>query len=197
VSPPAIDYVERVRRGQVDLVVMPREVFTACDQFPHRVLFSDRFVVAVDADNPDVGDVISSEQFSAMPYQASSYGHETSPAEAQLDRLAIERNTEVATAFGLAPLVLRGTRRFALIHERLALALGGQSDLRLLEPPMALEPITQVAIWPDRVDSDAAHQWLRDRIVRRAAELDRDVDSRRVPDLPSAGLHLVGSGSAS
>jgi DNA-binding transcriptional LysR family regulator len=67
VSPPAIDYVERVRRGQVDLVVMPREVFTEFEEFPHQVLFSDRFVVAVDAANPDVGDTISLEQFTSMP----------------------------------------------------------------------------------------------------------------------------------
>jgi hypothetical protein len=32
--------------------------------------------------------------------------------------LGIARNTEVTTAFGLAPLLLRGARRIALIHER-------------------------------------------------------------------------------
>jgi DNA-binding transcriptional LysR family regulator len=171
ITPPAVDYVERVRRGQVDLVVMPREVFTSYEQFPHRVLFSDRFVVAVDAKNLEVGATISLEQFTSMPYQASSCGHEVSPAEAQLDRLGIQRNTEVTTAFGLAPLLLSGTRRVALIHERLAWALAGQSSLRLLEPPMALDPITQVAIWPSWIDADPAHQWLRDRIARLATEL--------------------------
>lgn len=196
VSPPALDYVDRVRRGQVDLVVMPREVFTSYDQFPHRVLFSDRFVVAVDAGNPEVGPSITLDQFSRLPYQASSCGHEVSPAEAQLDRLGIARSTEVTTAFGLAPVLLSGTRRIALIHERLALALAAQSGLRLLEPPMTLEPITQVAIWPARVDGDAAHRWLRDRIVALMAELDHDLEQRRTGDTAAVPLHLVGAGSA-
>lgn len=172
VVPPAADYVERVRRGQVDLAVMPQEVFTAYQEFPHQVLFRDRFVVAVDAANPDVGDSISAEQFSTMPYQASSCGHEVSPAEAQLDRLGIQRNTEVTTAFGLAPLLLQGTPRVALLHERLARSLAGQAGIRLLEPPFALEPITETAIWPTRVDKDPAHQWLRTRIARLATTLD-------------------------
>ena len=88
---------------------MPREVFTDYGSFPNQFLFSDRFVCAVDANNPDVGETISLEQFSSLPYLATSCGHEVSPAEAQLDQLGITRNTEVTTAFGLAPILLSGT----------------------------------------------------------------------------------------
>lgn len=194
ISPPAGDYVEKVRRGEVDLVVMPREVFTAYEQFPHHVLFSDRFVVAVDADNPLVGDSITLEQFTTLPYQASSCGHEVSPAEAQLDRLGIDRRTEVTTAFGLAPLLLTGTGRIALIHERLALDLAAQARLRLLEPPFPLDPITQVAIWPVRVADDPAHRWLRRRIVRLVSERGLADGARRDAER-RAELSLIGSAS--
>jgi DNA-binding transcriptional LysR family regulator len=115
-----------------------------------------------------------------------------SPAEAQLDRLGIQRSTEVTTAFGLAPLLLCGTPRIALIHERLALALAGQTALRLLEPPFPLDPITQVAIWPGRVDADPAHRWLRSRIARLATELDQRFETLRDTEQRST-LHLVGS----
>ncbi len=146
---------------------MPREVFTEYAQYPHHILFSDRFVVAVDANNQDVGDTISLEQLSTMPYQASSCGHEISTAEAQQDRLGIERNTEVTTAFGLAPLLLRETRRIAVIHERLALAMAGEADLRLLESPVEMEPITEVAIWPSRSDADPAPMAQASRLPPR------------------------------
>ena len=124
-----------------------REVLGSFQDFPHEELFQDRFVCAVDAANDAVGSSISLEEFSAMPYLATSCGHEVSPAEAQLDMPGISRNTEVTTAFGLAPLLLAGTRRIALIHERLAIQLAGQTSLRLLEPPMALQPITQLMLW--------------------------------------------------
>ena len=172
VSPPGDDYVERLARGRVDLVVLPREVFGPWRDYPHLPLFSDRFVCAVDADNDEVGSSITLGEFSALPYLATSCGHEVSPAEAQLDRLGIPRNTEITTAFGLAPLLLRGTRRIALVHERLALQLADQTRLRLLEPPMPLEPIHQLLVWSARSEHDPAHRWIRNRIVAFAEERD-------------------------
>ena len=172
VSPPGDDYVERLARGQVDLVVMPKEVFGPYRDFPNHPLFSDRFVCAVDADNVEVGGTITLEEFSTLPYLATSCGYEVSPAEAQLDRLGIARNTEITTAFGLAPLLLRGTRRIALVHERLARQLADQTSLRLLEPPMSLEPIHQLLLWANRAEHDPGHRWIRNRIVAFAEERD-------------------------
>jgi DNA-binding transcriptional LysR family regulator len=163
VSSPDDDYEERLRRGRVDLVIMPREVFVSHRDFSHR--FQDRFVCAVDADNCSVGGSISLEEFSTLPYLATSCGHEVLPAEAQLDMLGIARNTEVTTAFGLAPLLLRRTRRIALIHERLAWFLSDQTSLRLLEPPMPLQPINELMLWTSRVEADPGHQWLRRRVA--------------------------------
>ena len=102
-----------------------------------------------------------------------------SPAEAQLDRLGINRNTEITTAFGLAPLLLHGTRRIALVHERLARQLADQTSLRLLEPPMPLEPIHQLLLWADRAGHDPGHRWIRNRIVAFAEERDRPGPSGR------------------
>jgi DNA-binding transcriptional LysR family regulator len=152
---------------------MPREVFTDFESFPHQFLFSDRFVCAVDTNNPDVGEMISLEQFSSLPYLATSCGHEVSPAEAQLDQLGITRNTEVTTAFGLAPILLSNTRMIALLHERLARTMAHQTSLRLLEPPIPLLPINQLMLWNAHADADPAHQWLRQQLMAMAAELDR------------------------
>lgn len=139
---------------------------------PHRLLFEDRFVCAVDADNHEIGDSVSLEEFSSLPHLATLCGHEISLAEAQLDLLGVARNTEVTTAYGLAPPLLRGTRRIALIHERLAWLLADQTSLRLLEPPMPLQPIHQLMLWTPRAEHDPGLQWLRNRIVTFAEERD-------------------------
>jgi hypothetical protein len=101
-----------------------------------------------------------------------SCGHEVSPAEAQLDMLGVARNTKVTTAFGLAPLLLRGTRRIALIHQRLAWFLSDPTSLRLLQPPMPLQPINQLMLWTSRAENDPGHQWLRRRVAAFAEERD-------------------------
>ncbi len=170
VSPPGDDDAERLRGGRADLMIIPREVFATVDEHPNTFLFEERFVCAVDAENDRVGDTITLEEFSSLPYLATSCGHEISPVEAQLDRLGVRRSTEMTTAFGLAPMLLRGTRRIALIHERLARSMREQAGIRLLDPPMPLEPINQMMVWTTRVDSDPGHQWLRSRVLAVANE---------------------------
>ena len=139
-------------------------MFASYREFPRRDLLDDRLVRAVDASNDTVGDSITLAEFSALPCLATACGHEVSPAEAQLDALGIARTTEIPTAFGLAPLLLRGTHRIALIHERLALFPAEPTSRRLLEPPMPLQPIHQLMLWANRSEHHPAHQWLQRRI---------------------------------
>lgn len=171
VSPPGDDYVERLRQGRSELAIMPREAFTSYREFSHVPLFDDTFVVAVDAGNPVVGTTISREEFSSLPYLATSCGHQVSPVESQLDAMGIVRNTELTTAFGLAPLLLRETGMIALIHARMASAMADKATLRLLDPPVPLQPIHELLLWPDHCDGDPAHEWLRDSLSAAAAAL--------------------------
>lgn len=174
ITPTGDDYVERLQRNQVDLLIVPREAMSEVvrvEDFPHRVLFRDRYLVAVDKNHPDVGDEMTSEQFSTLPYLATSSGALRSLAEMQLDFLGVTRNTEITTAFGVAPFLLKGTRLVTLIAERLAHRVAEVAGLRLLDPPMELQPITEVMVWMPRNDADPAHEWLRQRLVDLAAEL--------------------------
>lgn len=178
---PGDDYAERLRRGQVELVIMPRAVFTEHQSFPNLELFQDRFVCAVDANNTAVGEAMSLEQFSSLPYLATSCGHEVSSVEAQMNRLGIPRNTQVTTTIGLAPVLVSGSDMITMTHERLASVMASRATLRLLEPPMQLQPIHQLMLWAPRSDDDPGHRWLRRRLVMLANELTANV--RR--DLPA------------
>ncbi len=135
--------------------------------------------MAVDENHPEVGDEITLEQFSTLPYLATSSGHRRSLAEMQLDFLGVPRNTEITAGFGLAPFLLRGTRLITLVHERLALHIGEAAGIRLLEPPIPrLQPITEIMAWTSRTDQDAGHRWLRDRLL--------DLAGQQRPSGPSA-----------
>lgn len=102
------DYTEDLRREQADLLVVPRELLPAQTGYAQAPLFSDEYVVAVDADNPDVGSEIGIEQFSTLPYLAYQSAGRASLADLQLDQLQIRRNVEVtAQSFLIAPLLLR------------------------------------------------------------------------------------------
>ncbi len=69
----------------------------------------------------------------------------------------------------------------ALVRERLALALADQT-LRLLEPPMPLQPIHLLMLWTSSADADPGHSWLRRRILSLIAELDGATGPERSSD---------------
>jgi DNA-binding transcriptional LysR family regulator len=67
---------------------------------------------------------------------------------------------------------------FAFRSSRLAVSPAQQrlertADVRFLEPPMDLPPITEMLWWNPRRTMDPAHAWLRARIAEIAAELDQ------------------------
>jgi DNA-binding transcriptional LysR family regulator len=173
IFPTGDDFADQLRRNLVDLLIVPREAMEVHADFPHHVLYRDRYLVAVDEDHPDVGDTITAEQFSTLPYLATSSGHLRSLAEMQLDFLGVPRNVEITTAFGVAPFLLKGTRLITLIHERLADQVRETAGLKVMEPPIPrLQPITEIMLWTKRTDGDKAHQWLRQRLLDLAQELD-------------------------
>lgn len=180
ITPTGDDFVERIRRHQADLLLLPREVFArfaTVEDFPHQVLFRDRYVCAVDADHPGIRDEITFEQFTTLPYLATSSGTAVpSLAELQLDVLGIPRNTEITAGFLTAPFLLAGSRMVTLTYETLARRMTGPAGLRVLEPPIPqLPPVTQMMVWPARYDGDPGHQWMRQALIDRAAEADGTV----------------------
>ncbi|MCK6208962.1 LysR family transcriptional regulator [Georgenia sp. EYE_87] len=166
------DYVDRLRRHETDLLIMPKEVFPGHTRYPHQALFVDRYVCAVDADNPDIAVELDLETFSRVPYLAVNIGQLPSSAELRLDALGILRSIHVTTQAPLAaPFMLRGTRMLMMIQERLGRLIRSQAGIRLLEPPVPLGPLTTVMIWGQHLDADPAHGWLRERAAEVAAEL--------------------------
>jgi DNA-binding transcriptional LysR family regulator len=197
VSDPAVDDSERLRRNQVDLLVTPRKAFPHHQSFRRTFLFSDRLLCAVDRHNEAVGDKLSLEQFSSLPYLATSCGRSITTAEAQLDRLGIPRNIEFSTTFGMVPTLVSGAQMMALIHERLALAIADQTTLRLLEPPMPLQPIHLLMLWTSSAEIDPGHTWLRRRILSLIAGLDGATGPERSSDssCPISRLEASAAGS--
>lgn len=172
VHPITPQFLDQLRRGQVDMLVMPTEFAGDVRGLPSSVLFTERFLCAVAADHSTVTDRITLEQFRILPYLALTVGTLAAPAEVQLDTLGIPRNVEVTTqSFVTAPFLLAGTRLVCLVHERLGRQLAPLTGIRLLPPPMPLKPINEALIWNPRHTDDPAHRWLRSRIAALAAEI--------------------------
>lgn len=164
----------QLRRGEVDLVIVPRELFSRRPVFPHVELFSDRWVIVVDADG-DVGAdgrAITSEEMQQMRFAAYHSGTITPIPDQELDRLGVALDVEVVTqAFVLAPFLIRGTPLATITLERLARELAEPARLRLLESPHPLPEIHEEMYWSPRFTEDPAHRWLRSVVAEHSARL--------------------------
>jgi LysR family nod box-dependent transcriptional activator len=163
-----------LEHSQVDLVIMPREITSpAMAHFPQRALYTDRYVAAVWNEHREVTDTLDVGQLTELRYVRY---HSTSggPAfvDVQLARLGIHPNVALSTlSFTLVPWMLPGTSLFAFVHERLVNSTPVRRELKVLEPPVPLEPLVETMYWHPVFHNDPAHYWLRECVTTLAANL--------------------------
>lgn len=171
VVPVGPDYADLLRRGQVDLLIVPTAVAGRLP-FPHARLFTERYVLACDRDNEAVTDPVEPEQFSRLPYLSYGLGALQGLAELELAEAGVECRVEVSTqSLVSAPFLLTGTNLVSLIQERLGQRFGEYANLRLMEPPIPLRPVVEALYWNPRHTEDPAHRWLRTQLVEQARTL--------------------------
>jgi DNA-binding transcriptional LysR family regulator len=166
------DVVSDLRRDQVDLALVPREMMPERVGLPHVDLFQDRYVCAVAITNRAVGDRLTPEEFARQPQLAS--GGDALPAlgQRQLGALGATPLAEVSTQTSLlAPFLLADTDLVTLVLERLGRELQEPAGIRLVEPPVPLQTITEAMYWSPRRADDPSHRWLRQQVQRTAARL--------------------------
>jgi hypothetical protein len=80
----------------------------------------------------------------------------------KLAEMGITPRTEVATSSFARPAVPVGRHRLvAMMHLRFAQRIAEVAEIRLLDPPIALEPIVETMYWHPRRAFDPGHRWLR------------------------------------
>lgn len=150
--------VAATEHHEVDLSIGAFPSFSeACSE----VLYTDRWLCAVSADHPEVGDHMSLELFCRLPHLEWRLSTPVIQSHAELLYAArgIQRQVLLTTeSFALLPALLRGSRMVALVHARLARQVPG---LKLLEPPVPIPDVDESMYWSRSVDPDPGHTWLR------------------------------------
>jgi DNA-binding transcriptional LysR family regulator len=165
------DFVNKLRRGSADLLIYPIDLAEPLSGLPRTVLFSDRFVLAADRDNPDIDGDIDIERFSKLPFAGVS-GDVPSVVESQLEARGIVTRVEVVTeTHVIVPFLLTGTRLVSLVQERLVRAVSKHGALRTVSSPVELRPLVEAMYWTTRSSDDPAHRWLRSRLADLAAHI--------------------------
>ncbi|MGW5863519.1 LysR family transcriptional regulator [Streptomyces sp. NPDC055239] len=156
-----------------DGLLMPHGVVS---DFPATDLYEDRWVFLVADDHPDVGDRLTREDLARLPWVTYQRTYDA-PAVRQLGMLGIEPRVEVSVdSFQTLPLLVAGTRRIALVQERLARLLAPVAPVRALAPPYEAVPLREALWWHPVHTHDAAHIWLRETAAEVGSRIRETAD---------------------
>ncbi len=168
----------RIEYGEVDLCLCldSLQLFDVCahpDALRSVRLRPVRWVCAVDREHPTVGDSISTEQYFSLPHVFGRPNGYAATAEELVHRLLdIELPVHITVPSLLhLPLVLRGTRLIATLPERVAQMFAATLPIKTFPLPFETPALHEILLWHKRNESDPAHAWLRDLLVRLTQEL--------------------------
>ncbi|MBX9395088.1 LysR family transcriptional regulator [Streptomyces sp. TRM72054] len=151
-----------------DGLLMPRGIIGG---FPAVDLFTDRWAFLVAEANDEVGDQLTMDDLARLPWVIYQRAYDA-PAARQLSMLGVDPRVEISVdSFQALPFLVAGTRRIALVQQRLAELLRGVAAVRLMEPPYGAVPLQEALWWHPVHTHDAAHIWLRETAARVGAEL--------------------------
>ncbi|MEU9269966.1 LysR family transcriptional regulator [Streptomyces sp. NPDC048251] len=167
-----------------DGLLMPHGVISG---FPAVELFTDGWAFLVAETNDEVGDRLTMDDLARLPWVTYQRTYDA-PAARQLSMLGIEPRVEVSVdSFQVLPFLVAGTRRIALVQQRLAEQLRGVAAVRVMAAPYEVVPLQEALWWHPVHTHDAAHMWLRDTAARVGAELSALASGPRAASAASRG----------
>jgi len=183
VTPVVVDGAPDSLRS-IDALVLPHGFIT---EIPHLDLFSDSWMCLVSSDNTEVGDVLTMEQLSRMPWVHTFHSTTAFTAAArQLQVLGIEpRVKAVVESFLALPFLVAGTDRIGLIQANLVPRLTMAGDVRALPCPYDVVPLVEAMWWHPAYTADPEHAWLREIFAEAGRSIDAaTADRRQATDAP-------------
>lgn len=181
----------QLREGGADLAIgiygeLPQEMKS-------RVLLTDRFVVVVREGHPGVGKRISLEQYIRLQHlQIAPRGRPGGYVDDVLRDGGLSRHVTRALPYFLPGLYVTSKTDYVLtVSERVARQMAPSLGLRILEPPIELQPYALSLVWHPRFDGDPGHRFVRNAFVEAArasaAETHQDARVRLDPTDPTSG----------
>jgi DNA-binding transcriptional LysR family regulator len=163
---------EDFERGDIDLALSPDEYVSP--NHPAELLFEERFVTVGWARNPLMNRRLKKVDFVRSAHVAVAIGPNSHPdyAERHLQSHAEGRTIEVyAPSFAVVPWLVIGTRRIAVMHERLANVVAKNLPLKIQPLPFEIPPMREMIQYHSARSHDSAVAWLRARLHEMAQKL--------------------------
>jgi DNA-binding transcriptional LysR family regulator len=156
-----------MERGRLDLVLCTDDEVIP-PHFQSDVLYKERVICVVAKENPLPRQLTLKRYLDSWHITVRIKGSEPTIVEKSLASLGVKRLSVIRMPYLWAALrSVAGTKFMVTVPGRLAKAIESDRALRILKPPPELRPFKYLMVWHRRMNSDAAHTWLR-QIIKKA-----------------------------
>ncbi len=169
---PSDETLSRLVAGEVDLA-------TAVDPPEGRDLFNaalaeESFVCVMRTGHPLVTGRLTVKRLLEFPHVlVTAHGASAGLVDRALAARGVRRRVPVSVpGFAAAFALLAQNDLVAILPERISRSQAARYGLALRPPPLALPGYTLCIVWHQRTAHDAAHRWLRERLLALAAAPD-------------------------
>jgi DNA-binding transcriptional LysR family regulator len=153
--------LDALERGRLDLLLNADDGHIPA-QFEREALFEEEFVcvVAKDSGYPRA---LTLEQYLAAPHiGVGILGVAQTIPEKRLAGAAVKRHVPIRVPYFTAAMrSVAGTRLIATVPRRIAEHDARDAALKIVKPPKVMSGFTYLMAWHPRMNTDAAHVWLR------------------------------------
>jgi LysR family nod box-dependent transcriptional activator len=156
-------YNDALAQGDIDFLIQPNLYMN--NDHPKALLFEDSYSCVVSRDNPFVGETLSNEVYLSLGHVVINLGEMRAPSfeEDFAKKFGQDRRIEVSTSnFNTLPHLVVGTHRITVMHTRLARIHAETLPIKIINTPEPIPVLKEYIQWNQILDSDPAHQWLRE-----------------------------------
>ena len=165
-SPLRDEVFDLIERGRIDLILHADD-----DNIPshlsRQAIFEEEFICVV-AQSSFYGDRLTLDQYlNASHVGVTIFGGSQTIPDQRLAENGLKRQIAFGVPFfAVAMHMVGGTDLIATVPKRMAMFKGLGPDLRFVNAPEIMGKFTYQMIWHPRMESDAAHLWLRKAVQK-------------------------------
>jgi DNA-binding transcriptional LysR family regulator len=160
-SPLSDEVFEAMDRGRIDLLLYADDGNVPA-HLSRTTIFEEEFVCVVSKDSPYAHKITLNQYLEAVHIGIAILGGSQTIPDQRLASSGLKRNYAFRVPyFEVAIRTVPGTKLIATVPKRIAISEGQNSGWRVVKAPKPMERFRYLMAWHSRMESDAAHLWLR------------------------------------
>ncbi len=165
-NPPRM--IEDIRRGEIDLTILPAHVHGNDEDISMEVLYGDRLIFAARMGHPAAGKQLDDNDLASLKFVTTAVAPAIRPiVEAEFSKRGIQRKVSCIMPDTITtPAIIEMTDNVAIMGGHDFRRHQQEYAITQLHLPFELPEVYGALFWSKSMDDDTGHRWLREQVAQ-------------------------------